>query len=227
MDDSKYAPPEQTTGDTVHAIGSAALQMVPIVGSSAADLLKHVIMPPLERRRDEWMDTIGEALRSHDVTFEELGTREELLDALLDASAAAIKTSSKEKRAALRNGVLNIATRWDPDEWLGRQFLGLIERFDPWHLRLLKAMDDPPGWAKEHGVNYRPAFSSSLGGFIDAAFPELKDRHDFYGQLWAELGQAGLVGASGLSTMMTESGWLSPRTNERGKKFLRFISEPT
>jgi hypothetical protein len=227
MADNKYAPPEQTTGDTVHAIGSAALQLVPLVGSSAAELLKHAIMPPLERRRDDWMETVAEALRSHDVAFEELGTRPQLLDAFFQASTAAIKTSSEEKRAALRNAILNIAKRWDPDETVSQQFLDLVERFHPWHLRLLQAMNDPPGWAKAHAVTYDPGFSSSLSGFIEAAFPELVGRGDFYGQLWAELGQAGLHGTSGLNTMMTVTGWLASRTTERGKAFLRFISEPT
>jgi hypothetical protein len=227
MDENQYAPPNETTGDTVHAIGSAALQMVPVIGSAAVDLLKHVIAPPLERRRDTWMQTVAEALKKHDVAFEDLGDRDELLDAFLQASTAAIKTSSDEKRTALRNAVLNIAKGWDPDESLSQQFLDLVERLHPWHLRLLRAMDDPARWAKEHNVNYRPAMSSSLGAFIEAAFPELKDRRDFYGQLWAELGQAGLGGNSGLSTMMTETGWLPQRTTDRGRKFLRFISEPT
>jgi len=226
MPENKYAPPEQATGDTVHAIGSAALQLVPLVGSSAADLLKHAIMPPLERRRDVWMQAVGEALQAHDVAFEELGTREDLVDAVLQASAAAIRTSSDEKRSALRNALVNIATHWDPDETLGQQFLDLVERLHPWHLRLLQAMHDPPGWANAHGISYTPALSSSLSGFIEAAFPEMRGRESFYGQLWAELGQAGLVGASNLSTMMTERGWLSPRTTDRGKTFLRFISEP-
>ena len=226
MPEDKYSPPEQTTGDTVHAIGSAALQLVPLVGSSAADLLKHAIMPPLERRRDTWMENVAEGLRSHEIALEELGTRPELLDAFLQATAAAVKTSNEEKRTALRNAVLNMAKRWDPDESLGQQFLDLVERLHPWHLRLLRAMDDPPGWAKTHGVNYRPALSSSLSGFIEAAFPELRERKDFYQQLWAELGQAGLA-SSGLAGMMTETGWLASRTTDRGKKFLLFVSEPT
>lgn len=227
MAKNKYSPPDQTTGDTVSAIARAAVQLLPFVGSPAVELLNHAIMPPLERRRDAWMETVAEGLQSHDVAFEELGTREELLDAFLQASAAAIRTSDEEKRAALRNAVLNIATRWDPDESLDQPFLNLVERLQPWHLRLLKALDNPPEWAKEHGVNYSPALSSSIDGFIEAAFPELRGRQDFYGQLWAELGQAGLSGGSGLSGMMSASGWLASRTSDRGKKFLRFISEPT
>ena len=135
------------------------------------------------------------------------------------------RTGDKEKRAALRNAILNVVLDQTPDETLQQIMLGLVDRLTAWHLRLLKAMDNPFAWAQAKSVNYQPAMTSSLDAFIEAAFPELRERKGFYGLLWAELGQAGLAAGS-LSTMMTDRGWQSSRTTEFGKQLLRFISEP-
>jgi hypothetical protein len=104
-------------------------------------------------------------------------------------------------------------------------FLQLVERFTPWHLRILKAFQNPLEWARTHQVNYRPAMTSSLTAFLLAAFPELRDREPFYQAVHGELGSAGLL-SGGLSGMMTETGWQAPRTTVRGNAFLRFIEEP-
>ena len=111
----KYAAPEVTAADAGVAVARAVVQLIPGVGSSALELIGQAIAPPLERRRSEWMREVAEGLKTVEVKLEDLGTHEELLDTFLRASAAALRTSQKEKLEALRNAVVNSATKSEPD----------------------------------------------------------------------------------------------------------------
>ncbi len=62
-EEKKYEPPERSKGDIAHGATRAILSVVPWIGGSAVELFQFVIAPPLERRRDEWMRLIGEAIR--------------------------------------------------------------------------------------------------------------------------------------------------------------------
>ncbi len=59
----KYSPPEPSTGDAAHAVARSGLGAIPIAGTAAVELLNALVTPPLERRRREWMERIGEGLR--------------------------------------------------------------------------------------------------------------------------------------------------------------------
>jgi hypothetical protein len=224
-------PSDKSVGDAAVAIAKAGLQSVPLIGGAAAELLANVVTAPLERRRLEWLQQLGERLSRLEadgrLKVEDLREDEAFADVVLQASQVALRTSQREKREALRNAVINSALQLSPEESERQMFLQMIDRFTVWHLRLLKAFDNPPTWAKTNGVSYRPAMTSSLSGFLEAAFPELRNRRDLYDQVWSELGVAGLHATGGLHTMMTETGWLASRTTETGKRFLRFIEDPS
>ncbi|SRR6266568_3594702 len=222
----KYDPPQATVADAGTATARALVQLVPMVGGSAVELPNQAIAPPLERRRDEWMRAVAEGLEAAEVKIEELGTRAELLDTFLQASAAAMRTSSQEKLEALRNAVVNSAIKAEPDQDERTIFVQLVDRFTPSHLLILGAFNDPLRWAREHAVNYQPAMTSGLDHFLEAAFAELRGRREFYDLVWSDLYRAGLVSTDGLHAMMSQSGWEPSRTTDFGKRFLRFIAEP-
>jgi hypothetical protein len=224
---NKYDPPQATVADAGTAAARALVQLVPIVGGSAVELLNQAVAPPLERRRDEWMRAVAEGLEAAEVRIADLGTRAELLDLFLQASTAAMRTSSEEKLEALRNAVVNSAIKAEPDQDERTIFVQLVDRFTPSHLLILGAFNDPLRWARDHAVNYQPAMSSGLDHFLEAAFPELRGRRDFYDVVWSDLYQAGLVNTDGLHAMMSLSGWEPSRTSDVGKGFLRFIAAPT
>src|SRR5687768_17141556 len=115
----KYDPPETSTGDHGHALTRAGLGSLPYVGSAAVELFGSLMMPPLQKRQREWMEEIGEGLRALEakgVNLDELRDNEAFIDTVLHASQAALRTSVKEKREALRNAVLNSALPHAPDE---------------------------------------------------------------------------------------------------------------
>jgi hypothetical protein len=62
--DTDFKPPKAGIGDAAHAIARAGLGTIPLAGAAATELLNAIITPPLERRRNEWMKEVGEALRS-------------------------------------------------------------------------------------------------------------------------------------------------------------------
>jgi hypothetical protein len=222
---NKYTPPEATVADAGTAAVRAVVQVIP-GGGSALELLNLAIAPPLERRRDEWARLIAEGLAAVEVKLEDLGTRDEPLDTFLQASAAAMRTSSKEKLEALRNAVVNSAVKAEPDQDERAILLQLVDRFTPTHLLILQAVDDPVRWARDHNVNYRPAMTSSLSAFLEAAFPELHHRVYLYDAIWSELHRAGFVNTESLHGSMSANGWADSRTTDYGKRFLGFIAQP-
>jgi hypothetical protein len=223
----RYDPPEPSTTDAAFAVARAGAQMVPIVGGSAVELLAQVMAPPLQRRQQEWMNEVAEGLRAAEVNIADLGERQDLLDTLLQAGQAAARTSDTAKRRALRNAVINAATRLDIEADERHLFIQMVDRFTAAHLRFLKALQNPKMWAANHQVPYDPPYSSSLSEFFLAAFPEFADRRDIYSLVIGELSQAGLASSGGFSTMMTKTGWEARRTTDFGDRFLRFIEDPT
>ncbi len=61
---------------------------------------------------------------------------------------------------------------------------------------------------------------------LESAYPELKNRRDFYDQIWKDLFQKGLVNCDSLHGMMTGRGIFEKRTTDLGDKFLGFIVNP-
>ena len=87
------------------------LGKVPIPG--LAEVFSRIFAAPLEKRRLEWMKEVAGGLRKleveHGVRLEQLQDNPAFIDAVFRASQAAVLTSQEEKKAALRNAVLNSA----------------------------------------------------------------------------------------------------------------------
>lgn len=226
----KYQPPEPTGADAAHLAVRAAISAIPTLGGPAAELFSALIAPPLERRRRAWMEEVAEGLRKLEdqgkVSFDELQEDEAFIDTLLHASQAAMRTHQQEKRAALRNAILNSALPNPPDESLRLVFLSLVDQFTVWHLRLLKLFQDPEGWARKHNRSYGSIYAGGLSSILESAYPELRGRREFYDQVWRDLYLRGLVNTESLHTMMTASGLMAKRTTDLGDRFLKFIEEP-
>jgi len=51
--------PKKSAGDVAQGLVKAAVSGVPIVGGPAAELVGMVFGPPLEKRREKWMDDLA------------------------------------------------------------------------------------------------------------------------------------------------------------------------
>jgi len=213
--------PKATKSDTAHAIIKAGLSAIPAVGGPAVELFQHLIQPPLERRRAEWMATVGEKLQeleSRGINIEELGQKDEFISAVMHASQIALRTHQDEKREALRNAVFNVAAGQSPGEALEHMFFEWIDSLSVLHIQMLKLFQNPT-----------PPPGISMGGLssvLEYNMPQLRGHGHVYNQVWKELYSRGLVNTNGMNVTMSEEGLVAKRTTEIGDAFLRFVSEP-
>jgi len=230
MTNEPMSHPSETIGDHVHAVVRAGLGAIPVAGSAAVELFSALIKPPLEKRRDEWMTLIGEKLlkleEKGNIVINELQNNDAFIDLLMDASQTVMRNSQLQKRLALQNAVINAALKVDPDESIQHIFIRWIDELTVWHLNLLLLFRDPSAWAAGHNHSLSNYRLGSLATVIVDAFPELRDKRDFYDMIWNDLHQRGLVNTESLHTTMTGDGMFAKRTSDTCDRFLKFISEP-
>ena len=215
MSDPILQVPSAGKGDAVHAVVRAGLSAIPVVGGPAVEVSQQLVQPPLERRRAEWMREVGErliALESKGLNLESLRDNEQFLSAALCATQFALRTHQAEKRRALLNAVLNVASGKGPDETVRHLFLSMIDVLGDEHLRVLKLFQSPivpPG--RSFG---------SLRSVLEYSIREARTQPAVYAQLWQDLHDRGLVAVEDMSTTMSPSGMGESQTTELGEGFL-------
>jgi len=211
--------PERSAGDALHATAKAGLSLLPVVGGPAVELFNSVVQPPIEKRRDEWMKSVGERLRELEETgieLEDLRSNEAFISAVMHTSTLAIRTHKEEKLAALRNALINVAIGQAPDEAIQNVFFGFVDDLTELHLRILKVFQSPPSV---------PGLSmGGLDNVLEHAIPSLYGKATLYKQFWKDLHVRGLVGTENLNTMQSGSGLTAKRTTDFADQFLKFIS---
>jgi hypothetical protein len=161
-------PPTTSTGDVVHTIVKAGLSAIPFGGGVAAEIFSALIVPPLTKRRDEWIQSIAEGLqalqeRVAGFTIDSLQDNEVFVTAVMHATQVAIRNHHSEKREPLRNAVLNVASGNAPNEDMQLIFLDLVDTLVPWHLRLLRFFQNPLVYIPSNGVNPGQCIAGSGG----------------------------------------------------------------
>lgn len=227
----KYEPPQNSVGDHAHTLARAGVGSVPVIGAAAVELFQTVILPPLEKRRQEWMEIVAQGLRELEekqkCVVDELASNDAFIDTVMSASQAAIRNSQEEKREALENAVLNSALPNPPDESRQQMFVGLVDSLTVWHLRILRFFSDPARVFQSQGKQApQYVIAGSLSQLLTTAYPELKNERGFYDQIGKDLYTRGLLGTDGFHTVMSGRGVYEKRTTEMGEQFLNFISEP-
>jgi len=221
--------PESSKGDVAHLVAKAAISAVPIVGSPAAEFFAAIIRPPLAKRLDQWVQEVTAALNElcgkNLITIEDLQANDAFVSAVLQATQIAMRNHQDEKRAALRNAVINTALRKTPEDSLREMFLSWIGDLTVHHLILLQLFRNPQQWFKENGRTWPSNITiGGLSTIVEHALPELVGKRNFYDQVWNDLNSRGLVNTGGLHTTMSAQGMTAKRTSELGDSFLDFIS---
>lgn len=223
-------PHKRTKGDIAHAVAKAAIGSIPVVGSAGVELFAYVVEAPMEKRREEWMRSVGDAIaelrdRRH-IDVDALRDDPAFTDTVVAATQSALRTREAEKLDALRNAVTNAATGINIDAALRQTFIRYVDELSPWHLRLLAFFENPERWANDRNIALPELMAGSPSHVMETALPELQGRRDVYDQWWADLAAKGLVGSGALHTMMSGPGTRAPRTTDLGLRFLRFIRRP-
>lgn len=221
MQRGKLDPPAKSAADVAHTVVKVGLAAIPAVGGPLAEVFSAVIGPPIERRRNAWMEEVTqeiERLRESGLALERLETNEQFVSAVLQASLIAIRTHQAEKRRALRNAVVNVAKGQGPDEALQQIFLNLLDSFSELHLRVLKAAGTPK-WLPN-------VERSDLVTLIEYNVPDLCGRREIADLIWEDLGRRGFVQPEQLSMGGYKRGNGPDKfTTGIGDTFLRFIEE--
>ncbi len=220
----EYQKPKATSSDTVHTVVKAGLSAIPIAGGPAAELFSTIIVPPLSKRRDEWIESIVKGLQALEekvdsFKIEDLSQNAMFITTVMHASQAAIRNHQREKLEALRNAVLNAALANAPEEDVQLMFLDLVDTLTPWHLRILQFYG---------GIRIAPR--NKLTEVLEKTFPTLKGKRDFYEQIVKDLSVRGLM-------LICESSLGVPPTGEPvtsfearrtplGNHFIDFITSP-
>jgi len=224
---SRLEVPKSSSGDHVHAIVRAALGAIPFGGQAAIEAFTSFVNPPLTKRQQEWMEDVSNRLNRlsevRQVNLDELQNNDVFMDLLLSANRVAILNSQEEKKEALRNAIENAAVGDGLDEALQHMFIHWIDELSVWHLRLLKFFRNPKEWAERHGISFPSYYASSASQLLEVAFPELKERRNFYDQVWRDLHQRGLVSVDSLHTLVSGQGLYNNQSSEMGMQFLEFI----
>jgi len=225
--------PKPGVGDYAITIAKAGISGIPIIGGSAAEVFAAIVTPPLVKRRDKWIESIGEKLKQLEeivasFQIENLSRNDAFITIVTHATQIALRNHQTEKIEALQNAVLNSALSIPIEEDLQLMFLNFVDSFTPWHLRILKYFDNPEELLRLRGNTSRNIFMGGPATYLEIAFPELKENRDFYDQVANDLSNRGLMIKNGnsLHVTMSKPGMLSSRTTAMGKKFLQFISFP-
>lgn len=222
--------PKAKAADHAHSAGRAIVGSIPLLGAAATELFNTIIQPPLERRRDEWLEEIAGGLdrlenEVEGFKIEFLVDNEQFLSATLHATQAALRAHQEEKREALRNAVMNSALDISIDDDLQMIFIHTIDAFTPWHLRILKFFRNPSEYFQTTTAR-KQILAASPAQLLEQAFPELKNRGDFYDQFVKDLSARGLLNIGSLQVLMTASGVYGARTTKMGNQFLDFVASP-
>ena len=214
-------PPGTTKGDVAHSLAKAGLSLIPVAGGPAVELFQLLLQSPLEKRRMEWMQAVGEKLQELEdrgLKLDELQNNEQFVTAVMHATQAALRTHVSAKRDALRNAILNVATGQAPEETVQHLLLSFIDTLTEMHLRILNAFHEPT-----------PPPGLSIGGLSDVleySIPDLRNRREIYDHLWQDLYARGLVNTEQLHITMSASGLSARKTTGLGEVLLKFIAAP-
>lgn len=218
-----------STSDIAYAAVKAGLGTIPVLGSAATELFGLIVTPPLDKRRQRWMNEVAERLKdleeSHKLNFNNLLHNDHFLDTIIQATSLAIKTSEEEKIHALKNAVINTALTEAPDKTKCQIFLNLVDRFTVWHIKILQFFDNPKLWFAKTGQTPQNSLMGNMLHVLQTAFPTLHGQSELVDVIWRDLQDAGFHQTTGLRTSMTGDGTLAERTTNLGKEFLHFISE--
>jgi len=119
-------------------MGRSGLGAIPFAGQAAVEIFNALLTPPIEKRRNEWMESVASAIQKleekDDKLVERLQQDEIFQSVLLQASWAAVRNHQVEKLTSLRIAVQNSAIASNDAHLL---FVRFVDELTPTHLLVM------------------------------------------------------------------------------------------
>ena len=185
-----------------------------------------VLAPAVARRRDEWSKELADALerleqKVEGFKVEELANNEPFISAVIQATRTAIATHRPDKRAMLRNALLNSALGRGPAEELQEVFFAAIDALSLNHIRILNfywtglsELNKAGKWDSLH-----PYALSNCATAIGELYPDMKGQEDLLLYLMTDLKSRGFSTISRPADSFPQP----PGITYMGIQFLQFI----
>jgi hypothetical protein len=207
--------PEPTDADLARQAVEKCIELVP-GGSIFNFAFSHFLPPLLERRRDNFLKDLADAIERLEqrklLNPEELVCNDLFVTAVVQATRTAINNHQREKLEALRNAVINVALSRTPDEERSIVFLHLVEVFSITHFEILRLFVNP-------------------GAFPPARRGELRAQRNLTDPMVLDLNERGLLNdprpyvarTRESPDSLTIQAWT---LSQLGNRFLSFIALP-
>lgn len=224
MSDEKLSYPADQGKDLVHTIAKASISAVPVVGGPIAEFFGVFVPSSLSNRRDEWArkltDAVNALLEKGAVSVDDLRDNPNFVDAVIEATIQATKTSSDAKRERLAAAVA-AAARCDVEPDRQHVFLRLIDEFTESHIRLLRAYAVGRfGTA----VGSEPGQENRFLALVGEALPELAGDRSFILHLCADLANRSLIAVPpGGPRSLGGINFNNMQVTPSGTAFLKFV----
>jgi hypothetical protein len=219
---------KKSPGDIVYDATRVALPAFPFIGGSLSALFQAIFPAPINRRRDKWLQRLGQTVeellqRVEDLTPEALSENDRFISATLHASQIALRSHQEEKLLLLQNILTNIMLHLGDDFDLQSLHIRLIDELTPLHIRMLDFESDPDRFAKQY-FSKKPRETShgygSLAELWNYIYPDCP----------ANSGPAAIVAKDlyirGLSRQERLSGAKKKISTKLGDEFLMYIKQP-
>lgn len=209
-------------------LGAADLAL-PGAGYALQQMVSHYIGEPLQKRREQWLEEVGQGLLDLQERFDgfdpsTLSENEDFVSAVYEASHVAMKSATERKRQALLNAVLNIALGQTIEEVLRGRFMGLLDAFSSAHIRVLSVLAAPAEFPRCVEMSERVSMGAQER-IIRAEITPEEISDSLFQLVLSDLGREGLCDAN-LKMMVTSGAFLAKGTTAAGDHFLSFIRSP-
>jgi hypothetical protein len=225
-------PDSKNIADVAHEVARAMISAIPVAGGPLQVAFENIFSSPIDKRKQAWLKELASVIeriqeKVADATPEKLAINDTFVTVVMQASQIAIRNHQRIKLEALRNAVFNSPLPNQPHEDEQMMFLRLIDQLTPWHLRVMAVFDRPVGWMEKNNLHYPGWGVGGVSTLIEYCVPELSGQRDTYDQIVRDLQSDGLIHQGQfMHVTMSGHGMVQSRATDRGRRFIKFITEP-
>lgn len=137
--------------------GAALLSALPVVGGSLATAFTGALAITDRHMQERWLgllaQRVDELSRQSSLEWKDIVGDEKFAAAVVKALRVARETTNEQKHNLLVNAACNSGSWAEDTEAVTTFFIRLLERYEPEHVLVLSACDDPKDFLRAHSEN--------------------------------------------------------------------------